>query len=613
MSNNKLRQSSINFLTGNPYLDNSNGRLNKLNYLNIDQNVLPLRTRKNDMIHRTVFGMEDPFIRNRYYDNYSYIPKDFYNRYLQQIIFRRNSIIEFPLFNSNYIVNTRKTRFYRKGSSGSRDDLFYFAQHNDPVQIYLGQLQAHDFWIKQNLYNTFPTNTSTIVEATSSNVNDFATILEFSFKQTDTNIAAYELAAIDFYSSVGILLFFFIFFLFKFKLTVFFPRIYLQQMQKKINASLSLIKKNNFMLFLPTIYRNIDDTTNIHDIKISFKLASVIKFFPDPATALAESIWDFHNDLMFYLIAIVGLVMMLLVFILFYFWLPLKNRLVFRKNYFVELKNVYQAKNSPGADFTYRLSKPYPIIVPSKKNYDVKLEIVLTIVPALILVAIMIPSFALLYSMDEILVSHYTIRVIGHQWYWSYEYAVTKNPRLLFEEKLSIFKWINLCNYGFKPFYERLGLYQSDKEDVDAYVTMFQIYAQYKKPFVRALRRIHLAFDSTMIPTEDLKRGNLRLLEVSLSPRLLVNKVGRILVTSDDVLHSWAIPAFGIKIDACPGRLNQVTVLPERTGVFYGQCSEICGVNHGFMPISVRVVQYSDFMFFLSLWKTGRAKLPNLW
>jgi heme/copper-type cytochrome/quinol oxidase subunit 2 len=384
-------------------------------------------------------------------------------------------------------------------------------------------------------------------------------------------------------------------------------------MQKKINASLSLIKKNNFMLFLPTIYRNIDDTTNIHDIKISFKLASVIKFFPDPATALAESIWDFHNDLMFYLIAIVGLVMMLLVFILFYFWLPLKNRLVFRKNYFVELKNVYQAKNSPGADFTYRLSKPYPIIVPSKKNYDVKLEIVLTIVPALILVAIMIPSFALLYSMDEILVSHYTIRVIGHQWYWSYEYAVTKNPRLLFEEKLSIFKWINLCNYGFKPFYERLGLYQSDKEDVDAYVTMFQIYAQYKKPFVRALRRIHLAFDSTMIPTEDLKRGNLRLLEVSLSPRLLVNKVGRILVTSDDVLHSWAIPAFGIKIDACPGRLNQVTVLPERTGVFYGQCSEICGVNHGFMPISVRVVQYSDFMFFLSLWKTGRAKLPNLW
>nr|UAV88863.1 cytochrome c oxidase subunit II [Camelidae sp. PDM-2021] len=160
-----------------------------------------------------------------------------------------------------------------------------------------------------------------------------------------------------------------------------------------------------------------------------------------------------------------------------------------------------------------------------------EVETIWTILPAIILITIALPSLRILYMMDEINNPVLTVKTIGHQWYWSYEYT--------------------------------------DYED--------------------------LSFDSYMIPTSDLKPGELRLLEVDNRVVLPMEMTIRMLVTSEDVLHSWAVPSLGVKTDAVPGRLNQVTLMSTRPGLFYGQCSEICGSNHSFMPIVLEMVPLKYF------------------
>lgn len=169
-----------------------------------------------------------------------------------------------------------------------------------------------------------------------------------------------------------------------------------------------------------------------------------------------------------------------------------------------------------------------------KLTHESSFEIAWTVIPALILILLAIPSLKLLYSLDFIIFDYepiITIKVIGHQWYWSYEYLV-----------------FNL------------------KDPLD-----FEI----------------INFDSYMVAEDELKTEGLRLLEVDNPLILPGNTYIRFLVTSVDVLHSWAIPSLGIKVDAVPGRLNQAFSFIKRPGEFYGQCSEICGVNHGFMPIRI--------------------------
>nr|YP_009348816.1 cytochrome c oxidase subunit II [Macrhybopsis meeki]BAW88265.1 cytochrome c oxidase subunit II [Macrhybopsis meeki] len=160
-----------------------------------------------------------------------------------------------------------------------------------------------------------------------------------------------------------------------------------------------------------------------------------------------------------------------------------------------------------------------------------EIEIVWTVLPAVILVLIALPSLRILYLMDEVNDPHLTIKAMGHQWYWSYEYT--------------------------------------DYED--------------------------LGFDSYMIPTQDLSPGQFRLLEADNRMVVPMESPIRVLVSSEDVLHSWAIPSLGVKMDAVPGRLNQTAFIASRPGVFYGQCSEICGANHSFMPIVVEAVPLKHF------------------
>jgi cytochrome c oxidase subunit 2 len=179
--------------------------------------------------------------------------------------------------------------------------------------------------------------------------------------------------------------------------------------------------------------------------------------------------------------------------------------------------------------------------VASKVVHGTTIEIIWTITPALVLMIIAVPSFALLYAMDEIIDPAITLKVIGHQWYWSYEYS-------------------DYSEEGSEP----------------------------------------IAFDAYMIPEEDLEPGNLRLLEVDNRVVLPVDTHVRLIITAADVLHCWAMPSFGVKMDACPGRLNQTSIFIKREGVYYGQCSEICGVNHGFMPIVIDAVSLEDYVGWVS-------------
>nr|APX40280.1 cytochrome c oxidase subunit 2 [Chrysolina rufoaenea] len=164
------------------------------------------------------------------------------------------------------------------------------------------------------------------------------------------------------------------------------------------------------------------------------------------------------------------------------------------------------------------------------------IEIIWTILPTLTLIFIAIPSLRLIYILDEINNPMITIKTIGHQWYWSYEYSDFKN----------------------------------------------------------------IEFDSYMVPMNELKNYNFRLLDVDNRIITPFNSQIRMLVTATDVIHSWTIPSLGVKIDATPGRLNQITFSLNRSGLFFGQCSEICGANHSFMPIVLESISPKYFIKWIS-------------
>jgi cytochrome c oxidase subunit 2 len=245
------------------------------------------------------------------------------------------------------------------------------------------------------------------------------------------------------------------------------------------------------------------------------------KNFQDPATAVMEGIIDFHHDLQFILIVIVTFVGWMLFSIVFEFG----YKLYINKN--SALEETLEARRF--------------LLVTGKVTHGTILEIIWTLIPIVVLITIAIPSFSLLYAIDEMFDPELTIKVTGHQWYWSYSYVA-------------------------KPMIVK-GIYVEPNN----------------------------TFDSYMIPENDLQLGEHRLLQVDKALLVPADTALRFLITSVDVIHSWAVPSLGIKVDALPGRINSANVYVKRLGVFYGQCSEICGVNHGFMPIVVQVVTPMEF------------------
>ena len=185
--------------------------------------------------------------------------------------------------------------------------------------------------------------------------------------------------------------------------------------------------------------------------------------------------------------------------------------------------------------------------VPSKTTHNIMVEVLWTLIPCLILIVMAVPSFKILYKQDTIPKADVTVKAIGYQWYWGYEYP--------------------------------------DE---------------------------NIIFESYMIKEEDLKENQPRLLTVDNEVVVPVNKVVKVLITANDVLHAWALPSFGVKRDAVPGRINETWFKAEKVGTYYGQCSELCGIQHAFMPITVRVVTDEEYVQWLAEAKMKFAKEPLL-
>lgn len=177
---------------------------------------------------------------------------------------------------------------------------------------------------------------------------------------------------------------------------------------------------------------------------------------------------------------------------------------------------------------------------PSKISHNILIEILWTAIPVILLTIIAIPTFQIIYFANEVPEAEFTLKVVGHQWYWNYEY----------------------------PDHNKIS------------------------------------FDSYMIRDKDLKPGQIRLLEVDNRVVIPQNTIIRIQVTGADVIHSFAVPSFGVKIDAVPGRVNETWVKVDKIGTYYGQCSELCGAEHAFMPIAIEVVSKEDFAKWLDVAKT---------
>lgn len=228
--------------------------------------------------------------------------------------------------------------------------------------------------------------------------------------------------------------------------------------------------------------------------------------FQDGASPVQEGITELHDSIFFYLVLICFGVLWVLGSVIVHF-----------------------NNNKNQNNLVYKYS-----------NHGTLIELIWTVTPAFVLIAIAFPSFKLLYLIDEVISPSITIKVVGHQWYWSYEYS----------------DFIN-----------------DSGESIE--------------------------FDSYIVPETDLENGQLRLLDVDNSLVIPVDTHVRFIVTGADVIHDFAVPALGLKIDCIPGRLNQVSVLTQREGVFYGQCSEICGVIHGFIPIKVEAVSSDNYIQWL--------------
>jgi cytochrome c oxidase subunit 1 len=243
--------------------------------------------------------------------------------------------------------------------------------------------------------------------------------------------------------------------------------------------------------------------------------------FQDPASSIMEGIVDLHHDIMFFIVWVVVAV----VWVMFDIVKGTKLKSMWSLIALDEYRHNTVPVLMEGSSVTF---------LPTKIQHNTFIEIIWTLLPCVILLLIAVPSFSLLYAIEDFTTIESSIKIIGNQWYWTYEFP----------------------SNGFEK-----------------------------------------AFDSVMIPEIDLKgtKYGLRLLEVDNCLLLPVEKQVRLFITSTDVLHSWAVPSLGVKMDACPGRLNQVALWINRRGTYYGQCSEICGINHSFMPIVVQSVDEVDF------------------
>jgi len=405
---------------------------------------------------------------------------------------------------------------------------------------------------------------------------------------------------------------------------------------KSFFENLSVLVQNFFAFIKSTCGWKFPSIKDVHgDVATAFQ-----QEFQDPGTNFMEGIIDLHHDIMGYLSFLCGFVGYIIFITVF----------LFRAT----------AHLHPIIDFRHHAG----------------LEIVWTTIPTLIVISIAVPSFVLIYAMDELYDPELTLKAIGSQWYWNYEYrdfynAVNEYPVSTEPLAFSVFflssqvignreRLITSCmrdlnaiflgshlpgiKYNhFKYFFERFLHVLDDKECIifseDKKLDLFEGFHSLFLKTARCISQessvssLYSIFRFINDPISDVSINSFEVFPVVLKieSRMLddfsvFNSFGtkirllstdnpcylpkntsiRLLITSTDVLHSWAVPSFGVKMDACPGRLNQVALELKRSGIFYGQCSELCGVNHGFMPIEVRVISTPVFETWIKqILKTG--------
>lgn len=338
-------------------------------------------------------------------------------------------------------------------------------------------------------------------------------------------------------------------------------------------------------------------------ILFKFEMYFILDFgvsFYDPSSAFAEHLIHLYNVVWIILIFVVFFILVLLIRIVYLFnW----NFFYFSSNFYVfiiksvleyflaislvwDIKpiimSIYKRLNLlearavgydiVGLNLWYNKNRLAFLTISDISEYRV-LEVVWCLLPIGSLLAISTPTFSLIFSLDACIDPAYTIKVMGRQWYWTYAIdAKIDNFTEADDEKI------------IEALIEKKVSYISVSD-----------FNNNKLRLSRMTLPISLEFDSGLVSEDDLIDGTHRLLEVDNRLFLPVGIPIRLLITSSDVLHSWAIPSLGIKVDAVPGRLNQFIVEIKRPGVFYGQCSELCGPFHGFMPIVVQAVYVDKF------------------
>jgi len=337
---------------------------------------------------------------------------------------------------------------------------------------------------------------------------------------------------------------------------------------------------NNLNISLSSLLTILSFVIIIGSLLVGFVGISVMQWelgFIETSSAFAESLVDLYNFIWVFLIFTLVLVFIVLTRILYLFIWSLKllnwSFFIVYYNIFFEyyhnfLSTLFYSREKVVTDL-YKFNKiinntvkfsifylnydKYEFLNITDLNEHKKLEVIWSILPAVILLILIGPTFSLIFSLDPDIDPVFTVKVVGHQWWWSYELS---------------------------------GLSGSPE---------------------RGRNWFHFDFDSSMKAEEDLEIGQLRLLEVDNKLVLPVCLPIRFLITAADVLHSWAVPSLGLKVDAVPGRLNQFLVEIKRPGIFYGQCSELCGREHGFMPIVIQAVELEQF----EIWLNSFTKLGN--
>ena len=356
-----------------------------------------------------------------------------------------------------------------------------------------------------------------------------------------------------------------------------------------------------------------------------FNILSLLNWevgFVDPSSIFAESLIRLYNYAWFYMILVLFIVVVLVARVIYLFiwkaslykseiffnfmkpilryFISLRHNLLARSKLFRSLSILNEIKTKKirlniwyndrrYIDWAWR--RPMKELEKFLKVADAseykRLEVVWCGLPTVILLSLATPSLAFIYTIDPAIDPIYTIKIVGRQWYWNY--SIEAYIRV--DSKSEYFKYTELSK-KFNEYLSKLNnpYYTYHNDMNEAWEEFFYNMHNYKD-FVR----IRYTFDSVMIVEEDLIRGTHRLLEVDNRLVLPLGVPIRFVVTSLDVIHSWAVPSLSIKVDAVPGRLNQFIVEVNKPGIYFGQCSELCGPLHGYMPIVISVVPASEF------------------